>query len=775
MTWFMMAEFKPRWVLLVMALSMASPQGGLAVPADEVPAQSFLVQARRVVQALEYVGFPVSVEERAEILAAPEPGAAKEKVARVQAILDSYCLAFMHISPESRVAVERGPAHGELVEKDWRLFLIKVHNEAGVTAPLRITSPQELPPGGLGWNVPVTERWLKVEPYTSRPMQSKLSGTLLEYRLVHLFSQEAGEWSAVLQFDVGQGTQDIGFRSDLPMVFEALPVAPVQLEILDEAGQPTTASLEFRDARGRIYPAQAPRLAPDFPFQPQIYRSHGQRIALPVGEWEVECRRGPEYHVDRQSVTVVPDVEFNDVAFSLERWVDPSDHGWWSGDHHIHAAGCKHYASPTQGVHPSDMILHCRGEDLKVGASLTWGPGFDYQKQFFTGREDEVSKYPYLLRYDVEVSGFGSQRSGHLCLLRLNEQLYPGGDSTEHWPSLCLNTLRWAQKQGAVCGPAHSGWGLAVNSSDLPNYVVPPFDGIGANEYIVDVTHEVEGPDGEAVPAVDFLSMVDTPYVWELNIWYHTLNCGYRARISGETDFPCIYGERVGLGRGYFKVDGKLTYDKWCQSISDGRGYVGDGLSHLIDFSVDEIEVGTGESEVSLDGSGEVTVRAKVAALLGERGVALTNEAHSRLTRDKPEIAKQPYVQKPYWHLERARVGDSRKVDVEVVVNGYPVSSKRIDADGEMRELSFQVPIERSSWVALRILPSSHTNPIWVLVDEKPVRASARSAEWCLKSVDQCWREKEKFIKQDEAGDARAAYEHARRAYRRILSECKTD
>jgi hypothetical protein len=132
-------------------------------------------------------------------------------------------------------------------------------------------------------------------------------------------------------------------------------------------------------------------------------------------------------------------------------------------------------------------------------------------------------------------------------------------------------------------------------------------------------------------------------------------------------------------------------------------------------------------------------------------------------------------VQKPYWHLERARVGDSRKVDVEVVVNGYPVSSKRIDADGEMRELSFQVPIERSSWVALRILPSSHTNPIWVLVDEKPVRASARSAEWCLKSVDQCWREKEKFIKQDEAGDARAAYEHARRAYRRILSECKTD
>ena len=70
---------------------------------------------------------------------------------------------------------------------------------------------------------------------------------------------------------------------------------------------------------------------------------------------------------------------------------------------------------------------------------------------------------------------------------------------------------------------------------------MPPFDGIGANEFIVDVAHD----------AVDFISAVDTPYVDELNIWYHTLNCGFRTRISGETDFPCITDERVGGGRSY--------------------------------------------------------------------------------------------------------------------------------------------------------------------------------------------------------------------------------
>ena len=238
------------------------------------------------------------------------------------------------------------------------------------------------------------------------------------------------------------------------------------------------------------------------------------------------------------------------------------------------AAGCAHYTNPTEGVHAPDMMRHCLGEDLKIGANLTWGPCFDYQKQFFTGKDDVVSTYPYLLRYDVEVSGFGSHRSGHLCLLRLREQMYPGGDSKNHWPTLCLNTLRWAKAQGALVGPAHTGWGLKVKGDELPNYSVPPFDGIGANEYIVDVTHLVPGPGGKPVPAVDFLSMVDTPSTWELNIWYHTLNVGFRTRVSGETDFPCIYGERVGLGRSYVKLDGKLNYDDWCEAIQIGRAHV---------------------------------------------------------------------------------------------------------------------------------------------------------------------------------------------------------
>jgi len=139
------------------------------------------------------------------------------------------------------------------------------------------------------------------------------------------------------------------------------------------------------------------------------------------------------------------------------------------------------------------------------------------------------------------------------------------------------------------------------------------------------------------------------------------------------------------------------------------------------------------------------------------------------------KIKELPYIDKPYWDIERARIGDSREVPVELIVNGYPVAKQKIVADGTLRDLTFDAKIERSSWVAVRILPSSHTNPIWVQVGDKPVRASKRSAEWCLKGVDQCWSQKQKFIKADEMEQAKQDYEHARQTYRKILGECEVD
>ncbi len=106
------------------------------------------------------------------------------------------------------------------------------------------------------------------------------------------------------------------------------------------------------------------------------------------------------------------------------------------------------------------MMRHILGEDLKVGCVLSWGPCWYFQKQFFEGKLHELSTPDYLMRYDVEVSGFPSSHAGHLCLIRLKEDDYPGTELIEQWPSWDLPVLKWGQSQGGVVGFSHSGWGL---------------------------------------------------------------------------------------------------------------------------------------------------------------------------------------------------------------------------------------------------------------------------------------------------------------------------
>ena len=134
-------------------------------------------------------------------------------------------------------------------------------------------------------------------------------------------------------------------------------------------------------------------------------------------------------------------------------------------------------------------------------------------------------------------------------------------------------------------------------------------------------------------------------------------------------------------------------------------------------------------------------------------------------------IRDRPYSQRPYWHIERARIGNTREVAVEMVVDGKPAARKHIVADGQVRDLEFDVPVERSSWIAARILPSSHTNPIFVIMNGKPMPPQRASAEWCLAAVDQCWTQKAPKISARELSDARQAYDHARDVYRKLIAE----
>ena len=269
-----------------------------------VELQPLAAQVERVLQALESTGSAVTADQREAIRAALSESDEAVAVEKVQKLLDPLCLVGVQINPESRVTVQTGLASKQLIEQGWRVFLVKVNNQAGVTAPLRCSSPNAAPlhqskndaePPNTISQRDVLQRWMDVGMYDSPPLKERLSGLALEYRVVELFSRDSGKRDANLSFDVGQGTQDLGFRNEVNLLFDCLPCVRVKLEVLDVDGTPTTGHFTFRDARGHVYPARSRRLAPDFFFQDQVYRQNGEEILLPAGRYHVSYTRGPEY------------------------------------------------------------------------------------------------------------------------------------------------------------------------------------------------------------------------------------------------------------------------------------------------------------------------------------------------------------------------------------------------------------------------------------------------------------------------------------------------
>jgi hypothetical protein len=104
-------------------------------------------------------------------------------------------------------------------------------------------------------------------------------------------------------------------------------------------------------------------------------------------------------------------------------------------------------------------------------------------------------------------------------------------------------------------------------------------------------------------------------------------------------------------------------------------------------------------------------------------------------------------------------------------MNGVPVTRSTVPGDGAMHDIAFDVPVKSSSWLAVRAPGAAHTNPIFAIVDGKPIRASRRSGEWCLAAVNQCWTQKVGNIRPAERDEAARAYDRAREVYRRLIEE----
>jgi hypothetical protein len=414
-----------------------------------------------------------------------------------------------------------------------------------------------------------------------------------------------------------------------------------------------------------------------------------------------------------------------------------------------------------------------------------------------------------LLRYDMEVSGFGSAPMGHVCLLNLRELIYPGADGVKGWPTWTTPTLRWTKAQGGYTGYPHSGSGMQVNPAHAAQRMLAQYDMdhdgrlsreeakaallpesfekidadrdgglneaelVASHDRVADQLPNVAIPDAggheifvsTAHGVCDFISAMDTARLLEWNCWYHLMNCGFPLKLSGETDFPCMSGTRVGQGRVYVRLGrgvNQIDFARWCDGLAHGMGYVSDGFAHALEFAVDGKSYG---EDVQLAQPDRVKIEAKVA--FGAEtppevpyGGAMP-AGGARLVGDTVN----------YHDLTNDRPFATGKRKVELVVNGRPVAWREVPADDQLHDLAFEVEITRSSWVALRQFPQLHTNPVNVIVAGRPIRASRESARWCKECIAQLWRVRGKTISAAEREEAQRTFESAKEIYRRIAAE----
>ncbi|MDA7511056.1 CehA/McbA family metallohydrolase [Verrucomicrobia bacterium] len=824
-----MNQFRNILIPFLISLSLGSISITLAQDESESPAfQPLHSNIERVLETMRFLGAPLPDSISVPILSPSSKRSSDE----IQSLIDQAVAFFVDLNPEVRVKVQKAPGPIRLQQGGFTPLLVKIRNQSTSTESLRILSPESGPvyagmselsavrmqrqsKGETKIDKADSHRFLEASIYNRHPMTERLSGLEVEYAIALIYARDSGTFEATIGFDVGQGNQDIGFRGEVPVLFRVSQGVQVTLNVTDSDGSATTGKFVFKGPQGEVYPPQAKRVAPDFYFQEQVYRHNGSNVILPTGQIEIAYSRGPEYRVLKKTV-IIPDQASHEIDFKLERWIDPSRFGFYSGDHHIHGAGCAHYTMPTLGVTPADMFLQVKGEGLNVGCVLTWGPCFDFQRQFFNQRVDRLSEPFTLMKYDLEISGFGSAALGHVCLLNLKDQTYPNsnGTMTEGWPTWTTPVMRWAKDQGGTTGYAHSASGLQINPQSsakrllaeydqnrdqvltkaegglallpdsfegidhnndhslsqaelelklnevadiLPNLAIPEMNSVGAMEICVTV----------AAGVCDFISAMDTARIPEWNMWYHLLNCGFPLKVSGETDFPCMSGNRVGQGRVYVQLGQprSLDFSDWCRGLAAGRSYVSDGFAHALEFKVNDIQPGFGQAKLS--GPDKVSVSCQVAfAPETPRTVAqgqIQPQGGVRFVGDTVTFHGPPPT--------RTHSGGTRKI--EIIVNGRPVASQDVSADGQPHRLSFEIPINQSSWVALRHFPQLHTNPVEVIVDNQPIRVSSKSARWCQETIKQLWTTRGSRISQQERAEAKKTFQWAIEIYKQIQTEAE--
>ncbi|HUQ65705.1 MAG TPA: CehA/McbA family metallohydrolase, partial [Flavitalea sp.] len=405
--------------------------------------------------------------------------------------------------------------------------------------------------------------------------------------------------------------------------------------------------------------------------------------------------------------------------------------GWYSGDIHVHR-NCGSDSVLNESI-LSDKMKENDLDVISVLADMGNGEVKDAKTdlQKITGADASQSQKNRIIHWDAEwhwdatYSNFNHQAlGGHLVLLGLK-------NASQMWEESPHKILEWAKAQGAARGFCHMEY-LNDSIQNELNCCIP-------------IDYPVEAVLGN----IDFISEdvygTDSPnngnYNSEaaMNAYYKLLNCGIRLGLAAGTDYPCNDYEPFGKLLTYVKTGNNLTYNKWVDGIKKGRTVVSrTGNNEFLQLKIN----GSSEpgDEISLPTGKQMDISVTWTSSIPVNGI------------------------------------------IELVCNGKVIAS-HTGYCSPRKPVTFKTKhtVSQSSWIIARRMykgeHQSHTAPVYITVNKKPVRAAADDAMYFVKWIDNILTNispggKWSSYYTKNVDSIKARYLAARNIYRKIASEC---
>ena len=413
----------------------------------------------------------------------------------------------------------------------------------------------------------------------------------------------------------------------------------------------------------------------------------------------------------------------------------PEPPDWYAGDIHVHR-NC----GGTELLPESKLPEMMEQNDLaiiSVLADMGNGEVLHSKEDLLkvNGRDAAQSKQGRIIHWDAEWHWDATYKSfehqalgGHLVLLGLKE-------AHQIWDQSPYKILEWARKQNAIGGFCHFEY-LNDSIQNSLNCCIPveyPVEAaLGTMDYVSEDVYGNNSPNNG-----NYNSEA------AIHAYYRLLNCGFRLGFAAGTDYPCNENEPLGTLLTYVNVKSKpLTYRRWIEGIRDGKTVVSrNGHNEFIDLKINGKYV-PGD-EIRFSKKTNISVEVTWTSIKEFQG-----------------------------RIELVSNGKILGSHVGTVKPGEPVVLK---ADAE---------IAKSSWVCARRMDENghqlHTAPVYISIDNKPVRASTEDAQYFIHWIDNLLEktapegEWSHYVS-DDRETVQERYRKARDIYSKILSEARTE